>query len=100
LLTLTPLVTPLEDFAAQAFSVAIAGGLCGWAVVTTYKNNVVGMSRSSFWLSLVWLWTGLTRLIFAPDPTMFLWFPMILLFIVLSVVHIYMEGVRKGGVHA
>lgn len=96
LVTLTPWVTPIGLLAYQAPNVLVVVAVCLWGVVASGKNNLRHMSTSSFWLFVMWLWSGLSRLMFSPDPAMLLWTPFIILSSALGVVYIYLSGKKKA----
>lgn len=95
-MTLLPFITPVEFLLTQAVSVAIVAVPSVLGLRAAYRNNVQGMSRWSFWLFVIWLWSGFSRLAFSPDWTMMLWAPMVIVAVALAISHIYMEGLRKG----
>lgn len=97
-LTLLPIVTPFDLFWSQAVNVAIVAVPSILSVRASYRNSVPGMARWSFWLFIIWLWSGLSRLAFSPDWALLLWAPMLIVAVVLAIAHIYMKGMQKGRV--
>lgn len=95
-LTLTPWVTPFAELAYQVPNVLLVGAVCVWGVVSAVRNNVRHMSTSSFWLFVMWLWSGFSRAAFSPDPATLLWAPFIILASALGVVYIYLSGQKKA----
>lgn len=74
----------------------LVAGVAGWCMWAAGTNNLKNMARSSFWMFLLWLWTGLSRLAFSPDPSMLLWAPMIVVALCLAIVYIYlMKGWKQ-----
>lgn len=67
----------------------IVGPVCLWGVWSAKKNNMKHMAYSSFWLFLLWLWTGLNRLFFVEGVGELLWVPFIILGIVMGVTYLH-----------
>lgn len=96
LFVLGPWTTTPDAFLAAAFNFFIVGGIAAWNVWASAKHDIKDMSRASMGLFVVWLWSGLSRAIFTPDPLHLLWLPMIVVAVVVGVCHIYFQGLRKG----
>lgn len=73
----------------------LVAGVSGWACRAAATNNLPNMARSSFWLFILWLWTGLSRLAFSPDPSMLLWAPMVVVALSLAIVYVYLMSLMK-----
>lgn len=82
---------------AVALNGLLVMGLAGYATWSAEKNSIKHMPMGSFWLFVMWLYSGLTRALVSPDPTQLLWFPMLVVAGVLSVVYIYLSGQKKVG---
>lgn len=74
----------------------LVAAVCIWGFVSAVKNHVSHMATSSFWVFVMWLWSGLSRLMFSPEPSMLLWAPFIILASALGVVYIYLSGQKKA----
>jgi hypothetical protein len=92
---LTPWVTPPNMAISVVPNVLIGGSISLWGVLAAGKNNIRQMSHSSFWMFIMWLWSGLSRIMFSADPSMLLWVPFIVLAAALGVVYIYLSGQKK-----
>lgn len=76
----------------------VVAGVCIWSARACVKNNMAHMTHSSFVLFLMWLWSGLQRVfVLSPDVAQLLWFPMVIVAVVLAVVYLYLSHARKGG---
>mgnify|MGYP006195974021 CR=1 FL=1 len=71
---------------------------CGWAVWAAATVHVKHLSLASFWLFVLWIYSGITRLLFSPDPQMLLWSPFIVVSAALAVCYLYLSHQRKVGV--
>ena len=74
----------------------LVASICGWGVWSSTQNNVRHMSMSSFWLFMMWLWSGLQVALVATHTL--LWAPMLVVAVTLSVTYIYLSHQRKGGI--
>jgi hypothetical protein len=75
----------------------IVVGVAAWAVWACKKNNIKHMARSSFWLFLFWLFSGLSRLFLTPHPSQLMWVPFIVVAMVMSVVYLYLSNRKRIG---
>lgn len=92
-MVLTPWVS--EQPWLQIPNVAFIMTFCVWGVWSAHVNNVKHMSLSSFWLSMVWFWSGVTRLVFSPDPALLLWAPFLVVSAALGVCYINLSYRKK-----
>lgn len=83
-----------------AVNLAVVLAVSGWAFAAGWRNNVPQMSTASFWVFVMWLWSGLSRMAFSPDPFHLLWAPFLIVAIVMSIVYIYMSHKKKAGLDA
>jgi len=106
--TMTPWFGPPEvlrlglSAAASSFwtklpNVMIISSLSFWSMFSVRNKDVKNMARSSFWLAMTWLWSGLARLFLAPFPGQLLWVPFIIIAFTLGVVYIYLSHEKKRG---
>ena len=65
-----------------------------WGVWSATKNNINQMANSSFWLFMIWLFSGVLQLNTATFGTM-LWAPMLVVAASLSVVYLYLSYARR-----
>ena len=92
-LVLTPWVS--ETPWLQIPNVLFIGSFCVWGIWATDTRNLKHMSLSSFWLSMVWFWTGVTRLAFSPDPALLLWAPFIVVSATLGVCYVNLNHQKR-----
>lgn len=78
-------------------NVLIVTGLAGWSLISGLKKHVKQMSLSSFWLFMLWFWSGLTRLFFSPDPTHLLWVPFIVVAACCAISYLWLANQRRTG---
>lgn len=82
------------DWPVGIANFAIVGPVCLWGIWSSSTNKMKHMSRSSFALFLIWFWSGLMRLLIAPDPTMLLWVPFLVVSACMGVVYLYLSHQR------
>jgi len=58
--------------------------LCGYGVWSTQRGHFKHMGKASFMMFVVWLWSGMARLAFSPDPGRFLWFPFLVVAVIMG----------------
>lgn len=71
--------------------------ICLWAMWSAVRSNQKHMARSAFWLSLLWCWTGLMRLIIVPGVGELLWIPFLVVSAAMGIVYLYFAYHRKVG---
>ena len=70
--------------------------ICLWACVSCYRNNLKFMSWASFWLCLIWMWSGLVTLILRNEMwSTFLWTPFLIIAAALAVVYVHLSAIRR-----
>ena len=92
-LVLIPAVSP--NFLLNLPNALLVCGICAWGAWTAVKNNVRQMPWASFVLFIIWLWGGLTRLLFTPEVSSLLWTPFFVVAGALSVIYIYLNGQKR-----
>lgn len=95
LATLTPWITPWPAVLFQAVNVAVVTIPAIVGLVAGIKNDVKWMSNASFWMFLIWLWSGVTRIFVSTEPLALLWTPFLIVALVLAVIYIYMSHLNK-----
>lgn len=68
-----------------------------WGLWASLKNNMKHMAWSSFWLGMLWTWTGLMRLIIIEGVGELLWFPFLVVGVVMGICYLYFSFQRKRG---
>ena len=92
-LVLTPWVS--EKPWLQIPNVLFIGAFCVWGIWSADRRSLKHMSLSSFWLSMVWFWTGVTRLAFSPDPALLLWVPFLVVSAALGVCYVNLNHQKR-----
>lgn len=69
--------------------------ICLWALWASLRNKTKHMGWSSFWLGLLWTWTGLTRLIIVEGVGELLWVPFLIVGLVMGVCYLYFSFHRR-----
>lgn len=84
-------------FPAGAANLVLVMPFCVWAVIACRKNSIRSMAWSSFWLFLLWLWTGMTSLVFGTDWTNLLWAPFLIIASTLAIIYVHLSALRRAG---
>lgn len=92
-LVLTPWVSP--NFLQVLPNVAMVMAVCVWNIWATWKNDIKWMPRASFWLFFFWVFSGLSRLAFSPDPALLLWGPFLVVALAVGVCFVHQSGESK-----
>lgn len=90
------LVALLLNWPLGVVNFILVAPVCIWAVWAAVKRSPKHMSLSSFWLSLLWLWTGMTRLIVVEGVGELLWVPFLIVGIVMGICYLYFSFHRRG----
>jgi len=77
------------------FSLLTVAPVAIYGVWASKKNLMRHMARSSFWLGMLWVWTGLTRLITVEGIGQLLWTPFFVVGAIMGVVYLYTSYQRK-----
>lgn len=84
---------------SAVLNLALVLGICVWGTWSAANNSVRQMSMSSFWLFVMWLYSALVRLLVTTgDPTQLLFFPMLVVAVVLATVYLYLSHKRAVGI--
>ena len=70
-------------------NLAVVGAVGIWALASTTRGNAKHMAWSSFWLSAMWTWTGITRLIIVEGVGELLWVPFLIVGMTLGVTYLH-----------
>lgn len=81
------------------FNFAVVAPVCIWGMWTSTRNSIKRMATSAFWLFLLWLWTGLTRLFFVEGIGELLWVPFLIVAGCMAVTYVRLSHQRRGIVH-
>lgn len=82
---------------SQILNIVIVTSLAGWALWAGVKKSARQMSYASFWLFMLWLWSGIMRLLFTPDPWLLLWVPFIVVAACLAISYLWLSYQRRTG---
>ena len=78
------------------FNFALVAPVCVWGIWTSTTNSIKRMATAAFWLFMLWLWTGLTRLFFVEGVGELLWAPFLVVASAMAIVYIYLSHQRRG----
>jgi hypothetical protein len=77
------------------FNLVASLGIPVWFLRAAQKHNIKHMERASFYLSLVYLLTTLSRLLLLAYPFQLLWVPFLVISMILGVCFLYFSTLRR-----
>lgn len=83
-------------FVGSWLTLLIVLPICAWCIWSSGTNNIKNEARSSFWLFAVWLWSGLSQLLFAGQALTLLWAPFVIVAVAVAICHIYLTAQKKA----